>query len=361
MTTARHDTPRSRPCPIAFVGEAPGADEMAAARAGHPCQVLVGQAGRVFDQLLRVAGIDRADCWVGNVFNERLPDNKIENWCMGTKEKAPWAAEGYDLPQVARGKWLKPQYVHHLNRLHVDLKAAQPRLIVPMGATALWALTGGGSIKVERGAVSKTTYLVPGAKMLPIYHPAAILYQWAPLFHLTALDLMKAKRESKRATVRYRDRQMLVAPTMDELYDITDKLDHAELLSVDIETHRALKQITCIGFAPSPEFAVSVPFVDWERPSRSYWPSAREEAEAWRWVRRRLMSNAPKLMQYGVYDCYWLAEMGLRVRNFCEDTRLMHHALWPEMPKDLGTLGSLYASAHPWKSMRHAVKERRDD
>ncbi len=103
---------------------------------------FVGPAGKLFNNLLKMANIDRSACLVTNVFDTQLPDNKVENWCGTTKEAKEWRKDGYDLPAVGRGKWLRPEHVHHLDRLAREIIVADPTVIVTLGGTALWAFTG---------------------------------------------------------------------------------------------------------------------------------------------------------------------------------------------------------------------------
>ena len=55
---------------IVFVGEAPGATE---ARTGRP---FVGQAGKLLDELLAAAGLDRGDVFITNIVKCRPPKNR---------------------------------------------------------------------------------------------------------------------------------------------------------------------------------------------------------------------------------------------------------------------------------------------
>src|SRR3990167_7186100 len=158
------DLPRKRPCPIAFVAEAPSDEEVAT---GRP---LVGPSGRLFNALLAIARIDRRDCLVTNVFDEQAPGNEVAAWCAGRKERDGWPA--YDLPPLDKGQWLRPERQTALTRLQAELAAADPNLIVALGSTALWALTGETAVEPRRGVVGEATRLTPGRKMLATYHPA---------------------------------------------------------------------------------------------------------------------------------------------------------------------------------------------
>jgi hypothetical protein len=46
------------------------------------------------------------------------------------------------LPSIRQGKYLAPQYVHHLDRLKGELDEHQPNLILGLGSTAAWFCTG---------------------------------------------------------------------------------------------------------------------------------------------------------------------------------------------------------------------------
>jgi hypothetical protein len=80
-------------------------------------------------------------------------------------------------------------------------------------------------------------------------------------------------------------------------------------------------------------------------------------------VKRWLESSVPKLGQnFGAYDAYWfLDSWGIRPMNLREDTRILHHSLYPELPKDLAFMGNSYADQGAWKQMRARRKEKRED
>lgn len=63
--------------------------------------------------------------------------------------------------------------------------------------------------------------------------------------------------------------------------------------------------------------------------------------------------------QNQTYDHIWLYEVfGIRVRGAEHDTRLMHHALFPELPKDLPYMVKLHTSfAMDWKLLNKSEKK----
>lgn len=304
---------------IAFVGEAPSDDEVIT---GQP---LVGPSGRVFNQILRSAGLERADYLVTNVYDEQAEDNDLTEFM---KDEALTKA--------------------NFERLESELRAASPNVIVPMGASALWAFTGHTAITPFRGTVAKATRIIPGAKLLPTFHPAFVMRQWKFL-PIVVGDIIKAAAEAERGPkVVYPQRKLYIEPDLDDFRAFSDKCKASDLLSVDIET--GWGQITCIGFAPSAKEAMCVPFVDHRKPNQSYWATQAAEVEAWKITRDLLEHPVPKLGQNFTYDAFWLLnKQGVRVRNYQHDTRLMHHALHPELPKDLAFLGGTYTDLGAWK------------
>lgn len=339
--------PRAIPCKIAFLGEAPGEDEL---DKGLP---FVGADGGVFNAALRAANLDRADYWIGHVFDQKLPDDDLRNWCG--PDKGPLSP----IPGMGH---LRAEFHWQLDRLAAELAAVQPSVIVPLGPTALWALTGMINTLQVRGNVMPCQYTVPGlAKVLPTYHPGQVRAMWKflPVF---IGDLIKAAVEAdKGPQIVFPEKELLIGPSIGDLMAWEARLLASDLLSVDIET--GWGQITCIGFAPDARAAICVPFVDLQRPSRSYWPSVGEELTAWLWVDRILGSPVPKLGQnYGGYDASWLlVKHGIRTMNMAEDTRLLHHALYPELPKDLASMSGSYTSQGAWKVMRGTGEDKRDN
>src|SRR5260370_813080 len=88
--------PARSPCPIAFIAEAPGDTDVCTGKA------LSGPDGRLFNKMLRMAGIAREDCWVGHVFDERPPEGDVGAWCQKEKpegEPMKLPGKGYLLPE----------------------------------------------------------------------------------------------------------------------------------------------------------------------------------------------------------------------------------------------------------------------
>ena len=342
---------------IAIVGEAPGEQEELQ---GKP---FVGPSGQELARMLQDAGINRHECYLTNVFWIRPPGNKIEGFC-GTKADV---GKDYPYPMLAPGKYFKPEVLEDidigegyttpngntkptvLDRLRFELMDARPNLVIALGNTACWALLGQTKITKLRGTVHEST-LVPGLKVLPTFHPAAVLRQWT-YRAIAVVDLIKAKREAETKEIKRPVREIWINPTLDDIAAFWGKhVLGAELLSIDIETKHGM--ITCIGFSPSEKISLVIPFVDQDKPGYNYWHSALLEEAAWEWVSTFLESDIPKVGQNGLYDLQYLWRMGLAVNNYQHDTMLAHHALQPELPKSLGFLASVYTNESSWKHLR---------
>lgn len=333
--------PQHFPTRIAFIAEAPQSEEV---EKGAP---LVGPSGRVFNAMLRTANLDRSEFLIANVFSEKIPDNNIANWCAPKEEAHKGGFD--DIPPIGPAGYLRPEFRYHLDNLAGIIADTKPTVIVPLGSTALWAFTGSPSISSNRGSILPATRIAPGRKLVPTYHPSFVIHMWK-FFSVVVADFIKAYKQSDFPEIRLPKKEFLIEPTFEELDRYYPRLVGSDLLSVDIET--GWGQITNIGFAPSSEFSINIPFVDLRRPDKSFFPSVSDEARALRYVKSVLEHPVPKLGQnFGLYDFYWLLDKyGFAPRNFAHDLRLLHHALYPELPKDLEFMGASYTEQGAWKS-----------
>src|SRR3990167_7498393 len=250
------------------------------------------------EQWLSEAGIAMT-----NVLAFRPPSNKIDDLCGAKKEVGEYAGT---FAPISHGKYLREEFLPELSRLSNELAAWKPNLVVALGNTSCWALLQATNIGSIRGAITSSNgcggregfgvleelsvearglasdsapQQLFNLKVLPTYHPAGVLRQWA-WRPIVVADLMKAHRESQFPEVRRPSRRILVDPTLEEMLaweQETYRLAPA-WLSPDIET--ASGQITCIGFARSSGEALVIPFWDRRKPGWSYWASTWEERQA---------------------------------------------------------------------------------
>lgn len=302
---------------IAIVGEAGGAYE------NIQLKPFVGPAGGVLEQCLHAAGLIRSDVYLTNVVKIHPPGNNIEPFFSSTK--GTFTAAGME--------WV--------SKLREELDNLNPNIIVACGATAFAALAGHHRIMKYRGYVFPSIGLTPQRKVLPMVHPAASLRGQYVLRHIIAADLKKAKQESLSPELVRPQRNLVYEfSSVDEVMQWLDYLARQPLVCCDIEVLN--HELACIGFSSDPDAAVSIPLAD-------QW-TEREEAAIYRGLQEVLGNpNSIKVFQNGVFDIHFLlTRCGLEVKGPLQDTMIAHHIMYPELPKGLAFLVSIYGGAQAY-------------
>jgi uracil-DNA glycosylase len=156
---------------IMFIGEAPGRSED---EKGKP---FVGAAGRILDNLLKKAGIERSQVFITNIVKCRPPNNRVP------EEDELIACRPYLDRQIALIK---------------------PKVICILGRTAYSSILGGSSITASRGKIIERS----GQKYFSTFHPAAVIYNKS-LRSILEADLKRLaveinkKEESKESLEDY--------------------------------------------------------------------------------------------------------------------------------------------------------------
>lgn len=308
---------------IMIVGESPGKEED---ETGKPFQ---GYAGQTLNNLLGQAGIARYQCLVTNVARERPPANKISYFFEDKK---------CTVPKLKLLEWIA--------ELKAEIELYKPNLIIALGSVALWALTGEKKISDFRGYIVPCT-LVQGVKVLPTYHPQAVNYEWK-LYFQTVLDLRKALRNSKTAEFPPDKQMFLPNVTAREFIDYMQMLiEHPEYdkLSVDVETVQPGSHVEELGLSHDPDFGMSVFLLKGRAPALP----EKDELLLWQTF-ARLVACKKIIMQNGAYDTGVLWHNNhILIENIWMDTLIAAHICWPELPRDLGFLGSVCLDVKPWK------------
>jgi uracil-DNA glycosylase family 4 len=127
---------------IVFIGEAPGKNED---QQGLP---FVGAAGRFLNEMLEMIGLKRADVYITNIVKYRPP---------GNRDPSPEEKQVF------------------LPYLESQLVAIQPKLAVTLGRHSLNCFLPDLSISQVHGQPKR----FKGRVYLPLFHPAAALYNGA--------------------------------------------------------------------------------------------------------------------------------------------------------------------------------------
>ncbi|MEA2056392.1 MAG: uracil-DNA glycosylase, partial [Patescibacteria group bacterium] len=134
-----------------FIGEAPGENE---AKSGRP---FCGAAGKVLDGFLKQVGLSRKDVYITNIVKDRPPGNRDPS----EKEISIYA------PFLIK-----------------QIEVIQPRIIATLGRFAMGFMMKNYGLKDKLGKISSLHGKVFSTKsdygqvyLVPLYHPAVVLYQ----------------------------------------------------------------------------------------------------------------------------------------------------------------------------------------
>lgn len=128
---------------IVFIGEAPGKAED---EQGLP---FVGASGRFLNEMLEAAGLVRADVYITNIVKYRPPNNRDP------------------LPEEKREFW--PYLVR-------QLEIIQPKVIITLGRHSMECFIPDAKISQQHGVPKKVKHHDSEFLVIPLYHPAAALY-----------------------------------------------------------------------------------------------------------------------------------------------------------------------------------------
>lgn len=138
-----------------LIGEAPGANEV---EEGEP---FVGQAGGELDKVLQKIGVERSDLYITNLVKVRPPENRDPK----KDEIEAWAP-----------------------LLRKELEDIDPEMVITLGNFASREIL---DTKKGISSIHGRVFSREGQKIMPIYHPAAVLYDRSKEGDLEA-DLRKA-------------------------------------------------------------------------------------------------------------------------------------------------------------------------
>ena len=154
-----------------LIGEAPGYQEDIK---GRP---FVGRAGKLLDTLLCGIGLGRRDVYISNIVKHRPPENRAP------KEDEIKACAPY---------------------LDEQIQIIRPEIIVTLGKHSTRYILSKVNIESEgitgvRGRLYKERLFDFPVRIIPTYHPAAVLYNPAYLSSLEE-DFRRIKTELKAST-----------------------------------------------------------------------------------------------------------------------------------------------------------------
>lgn len=333
------------PAKVMIVGEAPGEEEI---RIGLP---FVGQSGNELNRMLGEAGISRGECFVTNVCNERPPNNDINYFIAKAKKDITHEHTLY------RGKYITRALVDGCALLDKQVEMAKPNIIIALGNTALWSLTGLWGIIRWRGSMLYSDRA--RVKLIPTYHPAAVLRQWS-WRATTVNDLRRAGRFRNGEPFPDPGWRFIIRPSyLDVISTISRLIERLESgplrISFDLETRSG--HIDCAGLAWSTTEALCIPFM-YPSSVDGYW-SAEEEGEIVYALYRLLTHrNAEVVGQNLLYDSQYTYRHWHFIPAVAQDSMISWHVCFPGLPKKLDYQASMLCDQYcQWKKERGAWKE----
>jgi len=156
---------------ILFVGEAPGRNED---EQGVP---FCGAAGKNLDKLLDSVGLSLDDIYVANILKCRPPENRD-----------PSSEE-----IVAHTPWLLRQIKEMRPKVVCSLGNYATKFFLSLGDVSL--MKGQPGISEVHGKVREIEIEGLKIKLIPLFHPAAIIYNRTKLTPLWESDMEIVKRE----------------------------------------------------------------------------------------------------------------------------------------------------------------------
>ncbi len=294
---------------------------------------LTGSLGVSFDTLLARAGLSRDNVLITYAINQSLP-NGTANWMYDKKGKLTSA--------------FSMVYMTNMLRLMREIKEADPNVIIAMGDIPLQILAGKGhwvnrkekdkktgesevigwtGISDWRGSIIEGIDVFKGRKILAMQDVEPITKQWK-LHMFWLADMARAIEQAKFPEIRRHPRRLLIDPPKAEWDSLAEQLlSSPDPISFDIEHYNG--KLLCIGFCAYSGWALTI---------------SNTGPEAVEFYRRVLESGHPLCAQNASFDCSVLEwHEGIRtLPHLTYDTILAAHAAYIELPKDLGTLCSIY-------------------
>ena len=334
----------------AIVGEAPGGNEE---RLRLP---FVGASGKELGRILRDAG------WPGG-YLELEKGNSVfaprEIWYTNVFKVRP---PGNDLTRLVEYGISTEMFVEAFLE---ELRTYRPTIIIATGNTSLGTLCpetrgkgGNARIGTYRGSLLRSSLLDWEHYVVPCHHPAFVLREWKER-PVCTFCLERAREEFdyflRTGNLQPLPRRHLkIQPEFGELraYLVGCLQTARRRVSVDIELLYGWPIV--YGLAISPSDAIS--FSLWDYPDHQI-------VELWRLL-NEVLRSCPQIGQnYIGFDCTyheWLGlEPNLRLFNSqIEDTMVLHHVLWPELPHKLEFLAMQYTREPYWKDEGKRWKSR---
>jgi len=335
---------------IMIVGEAPGEEEE------RKLRPFVGNSGYELERMLGEAKILRSECFITNVARERPFDNDIKHFFAKSKKALSEKPEKF--PFKIRGKPVTRELYEGFELLKREIELVKPNIIIALGNTSMWALTGKGGekygspggIKKWRGSMLHEDLTPLNCQVIPTYHPAFVLRTW----NVRSTTVTDLRRAARFRTEKYPKPEwnFRIRPTYYEALAILEYLlkeleTRIIKLSFDLET--ANGHIHCAGLAWSLVDAICIPIISAQN-RKGYWTEDEEARLVYLLYLILTHKNARVIGQNLLYDCQYTYRHWHFVPKVTQDTMISQHSFFSDLPKSLAYQSSVYCSQYVfWK------------
>lgn len=305
-------------------------------------RLLSGATGWWLERWLGLTGIRLSDCLITCVCPVEPPGDNL-------------AAVGWDSPTIQ----------HHLDQVEANIRHWKPTLLLAVGDAPFHLAKNG---RLEIPPIAKGSYRYPdsiwnwrgsilqgwlGLKVVGTLHPQSAFIGWENSALIRA-DIARAVSESEFAWAPAPEPDMETAGSYDRALMLLEWYTRAAsgtAISIDIEG--GVSGVTAIALSAEKLPTIVIGFCDLDGDPMM---SLDEETDIWR-VLSLILENhrTPKILQNAAYDAFVLAwSYGIHVANIADDLMFRMWEWRCELPKDLGTIVSLFTRYPYYKSERMA-------
>jgi DNA polymerase I-like protein with 3'-5' exonuclease and polymerase domains/uracil-DNA glycosylase len=225
-----------------------------------------------------------------------------------------------------------------------EMKAFNPKVIIGAGDIPLWYLANELKCRKFRGSIVPSNYQTSRNEAVPFVSimPPRWIYSDIKWKVVTQLDIGKAigllTKKWKPFPEGY---HIWTAFTDASLREGLKRCYNSPFCTADIET--IYNFITCIGIAPSNYEAIVVPLMDPR-------VSLEETAAMMKTLDTFFRCKTVKIVNQNInYDWTVMEKRGFKIENVAGDTMILSHVIYPDFPKGLDFLTSVYTEIPYYK------------
>ena len=287
---------------------------------------LSGYMETYLKDMFKEAGVQWGDLYKTSIIKEKLknpPKRGSRNQLKAIQDQCNWKES--------------------IVKLKAEILSIYPSVIVPLGSTPTGVFTGQFNVGQFKGSIMPALSSMgfsAKTKVIPIPHPRDIAAQYS-LFFSTSVYIERIVEASRIFEFPRPNYTTEVIRSSRRLLQYLELAQGAEFITCDVETYR--NHVTAIGFCADGKHGVSVPMTAISIGKVEY-------KIIYQAISAFLDSGIPIVNQNVGFDHHQLARFGMHMRNVVGDTMLMFGLLYPELPKNLGFLNSIYTDIPYFKN-----------